>query len=64
MKNIPPTISCFQEIKRIINKIKVGMLCINNPRIICQKVNSEEKTSKENKEMNTTKSIERILGVQ
>jgi len=64
IKTIPPTISCFQDIKRITNKINTGILCINNPTTICQKLNSGEITSNENNAKKQIKIIDRILGVQ
>jgi hypothetical protein len=64
IKTIPPTISCFQDIIRVINKINTGILCINNPTTICQKFNSGEITSNENKAKKQINIIDRILGVQ
>jgi hypothetical protein len=64
IKAIPPTISCFQDINKTTNKIKTGILCINKPTAICQKLNSGEMTSKENNAKKHKKTIDRILGVQ
>lgn len=36
MKAIPPTISYFQEIIKIIKRIRLGMLCMNKPKIVPQ----------------------------
>ena len=38
IKTIPPTISCFQDISKTINKTSEGILCINNPRIVPQNI--------------------------
>ena len=43
IKAIPPTISCFQDINKTTNKTSAGILCINNPTAICQKLNPGEK---------------------
>ena len=64
IKTIPPTISCFQDIHKTINKINTGTLCINNPMSICQKLNSEEITSRDINAKKRIKSIAKILGVQ
>jgi len=64
IKTIPPTISYFQEINRTINKINTGILWINSPNIVCQKLSSEEKTSKDIKARKMRNIIDRILGVQ
>lgn len=64
MKAIPPTISCFQDIKRTTSKINVGILCINSAPIVCQKLSSGEKTSKDIKAKKIIKIIDSILGVQ
>jgi len=64
MKAIPPTISCFHDINKIISKINTGMLCINNPSKICQKLNSGEKTSNDISAKNSKNMIVNILGVQ
>ena len=64
VKMTPPTISCFQDINRTINKINTGILCINNPNIVSQKPNFISKISKENIAKNSIKIIDKILGVQ
>ena len=64
IKAIPPTISYFQDISRTTSKTSAGILCINNAPIVCQKLDSEEKTSNDinaKKDMNI---MDRILGVQ
>ena len=63
-KVIAPTISCFQEIIKRIVKIKTGILCMNNPKIICQMLDSGEITSNENKAKNKINIIDNILGAQ
>jgi hypothetical protein len=57
IKATPPTISCFQDINTIINKINTGILCINNPNTVPQKPNFISKTSKENTAKNNIKII-------
>jgi len=64
IKAMPPTISCFQDINRTINKISAGILCMNNPRIVSQKPNPVPRTSKENIAKNRMKMIDRVLGAQ
>jgi len=64
IKTTPPTISCFQDIDRTANRINTGILCINNPTTICQKLNSGEITSNENNAKKHINIIDRILGVQ
>ena len=64
IKTTPPTISYFQDINRAANRINTGILCINNPTTICQKLNSGEITSNENNAKKHIKIIDRILGVQ
>ena len=64
IKAIPPTISYFQDIHKIINKINTGILCINNPNNIWEKLNPGSKTSKENIAKNNRNIIDKILGVQ
>jgi len=64
IKTIPPTISCFQDINRTINKTNAGILCTNNPNTVSQKPNFMSKTSKENMAKNSIKIIDKILGVQ
>lgn len=64
MKAIPPTISRFQDINITINRINAGMLCISKAPIVCQKVSSNEKTSKDIKNRKNTNIIDNILGVQ
>ena len=64
IKAIPPTISYFQDINRTINKTSAGILCINNPTAICQKLNSGEITSNENNAKKHINIMDRILGVQ
>jgi hypothetical protein len=63
-KAIPPTISYFQDMIRTINKTNVGILCINNPMSICQKLNLEEKTSNDINAKKNINIIDKILGVQ
>jgi len=64
IKIIPPTISCFQDINKTANRINTGILCINNPTTICQKLNSGEITSNENNAKKHINIIDKILGVQ
>ena len=64
MKTIPPTISCFQEIIRTINKTKTGILCMNNPRTVPQKSYCASKISKENMARKRRNKIDKILGAQ
>jgi hypothetical protein len=64
IKTIPPTISCFQDINKTINKINTGILCINNPSTVPQKPNFISKISKEKMAKNSIKIIDKILGVQ
>ena len=64
IKATPPTISCFQDIIKTAKRINTGILCMNNPTAICQKLNSGEMTSNENNAKKHIKIIERILGVQ
>jgi len=64
IKAIPPTISYFQEIIRTTNKISDGILCITNPRIVCQNPRFKSKISNENKAKKRMNSIDKILGVQ
>ena len=61
---IPPTISYFHDINRTINKINTGILCMNNPNTVCQKLNSPEKTSNDINAKNNMNIIDKILGVQ
>lgn len=63
-KAMPPTISCFQDITRMIIRKKEGMLCISNPTIIPQKPSFMSKTSSENKERNRMNRIANTLGDQ
>ena len=64
IKAIPPTISYFQEINRIINKISAGILCMKNPNIVCQKLNPVPKTSSDIKAKKQINIMDKILGVQ
>jgi hypothetical protein len=64
IKAIPPTISCFQETNRTINKINDGILCITNPKIVCQNPRFISKTSSEKRARKRMNSIDKILGVQ
>lgn len=64
IKAIPPTISRFQDISKIIDRINTGILCIINPNIVPQKLKFDSKTSKENIAKNRIKIIDRILGDQ
>jgi len=61
---IPPTISYFHDIIKTTNKIITGILCMNNPINVCQKLNSEEKTSNDINAKNNMNIIDKILGVQ
>ncbi len=54
IKLIPPTISYFHDINKTTSKISAGILCINNPTAICQKLNPGEKTSNENNAKNNS----------
>lgn len=64
IKNIAPTISCFQDINKIIDNINTGILCIKRPIIISFAVAVGVITSNENKAKNNMKIIDNILGVQ
>lgn len=64
MKTIPPTISRFHDIMRTASKMSAGILCMNNPKTICQKLNPGEKTSNENIAKKQMNNIDKILGVQ
>lgn len=64
IKAIPPTISCFQEITKITNKMSDGILCMNNPAIVCQNPKFISKTSSEKRARKRMNSIDKILGVQ
>jgi hypothetical protein len=64
IKTIPPTISRFHDINKTISKINTGILCINKPAAICQKLNSGEITSSENNAKKHINAIDKILGVQ
>ena len=64
IKEIPPTISYFQDINRTINKTRAGILCINNAPSVCQKLNSPEKTSNDINAKNNMNIIDKTLGVQ
>jgi len=64
MKTIPPTISCFQEIIKIINKNKAGILCTNKPTAIWLAVDSGSKISSENNIKKIMNIIDNILGAQ
>ena len=64
IKAIPPTISYFQDINRTINKTSAGILCINNAPNVCQKLNSEEKTSNDINAKKNMNIIDKTLGVQ
>jgi hypothetical protein len=64
IKAIPPTISYFQEINKTTNNMIVGILCINNPSTVSQKLNSEEKTSNDINAKKNMNIIDKILGVQ
>lgn len=63
-KVIAPTISCFHDIIKTIDKIMDGILCINKPINVCQKFNPESKISKENSAKNKINMIDKILGAQ
>jgi len=64
IKKIPPTISYFQDITRMINKKREDKLCINNPSIVPQKPRFISKISRENNAKNKINIIDKILGVQ
>ena len=64
IKAIPPTISYFQDISRTTNKTSAGILCINNPTTVSQKLNSEEKMSNDINARKDMNKIANILGVQ
>ena len=61
---IAPTNSCFQEIIKTTSRISEGILCINNPKTVCQNVYSFPNTSNENNTKKARKIIDSILGVQ
>ena len=46
------------------DKINTGILCANNPAVICQKLNPGEITSNENNAKKQIKIIDRIFGIQ
>ena len=64
IKTIPPTISYFQDIHRIIARTNTGILCIKSPNIVPQKPRFSSKTSSENIVRKRRNSIHRIRGVQ
>jgi len=64
IKPIPPTISYFREIIKIIVKINAGILCINKPTTICQAVNPIPKISNENIIKKRTNITPNIRGAQ
>lgn len=65
IKNIiAPTLSFFQDKINMTTKINDGILCINNPSNISQKLDAESNTSNENIARNNTNIIIIILGVQ
>ena len=64
IKAIPPTISYFQDISRTTNNTSVGILCINNAPSVCQKLNSEEKTSNDINAKKNMNIMDIILGAQ
>lgn len=61
---IAPTISYFQDMNKIINKINDGMLCSKSMINASPKLDAESKTSKENKDKNSINTMARIRGVQ
>ena len=64
IKAIPPTISYFQDISSTTNNTSVGILCISNPTTVCQKLNSEEKTSNDINAKKNMNIMDNILGAQ
>lgn len=64
INTIEPTISYFHEIIRTIIKIKVGILCIKNPKSISLIESPGSNTSKENENKNKINRIDKILGLQ
>ncbi|MCR4285214.1 MAG: hypothetical protein NUV97_04210 [archaeon] len=64
IKAIPPTHSYFQEINKITNKRKDGILWRNSAKIVCQKLSPIPKTSKEKRAKKQINIIDKILGVQ
>ncbi len=64
IKAIPPTISYFHEIIRIIVRIIEGILCMNNPRIVPQKDNFMSNMSRLKRLRKSMKIIASIRGAQ
>jgi hypothetical protein len=64
IKTIPPSHSCFQDIRRTTSKIKTGRLCINNPSAHSRTPLQLSNTSKENIAKKSRNKIERTRGVQ
>ncbi len=64
MNVMPPTISYFQDINRMISKISAGILCINSASTVGQNLEVFSKTSKENIAKKRIKIIANIRGVQ
>jgi hypothetical protein len=64
IKIIPPTKSCFHEINKMNNKMREGILCINNPPRQLKKLLQLSKTSNEKIAKKRRKIIRTIRGVQ
>ena len=64
MNSIPPITSLFQAITNIPVKIKAGILCIKNPRILLPGGSFPLNTSNENMTMERIAIIARIRGIQ
>ncbi|MFH0888236.1 MAG: hypothetical protein V1871_03410 [Planctomycetota bacterium] len=61
---IAPTNSYFQDMIKITSKINAGILCINKPSAVSQKLKFPSKTSNENSIKNKMNAIDIILGIQ
>lgn len=61
---IAPTTSRFQEIIRIMRRIRVGMLCMKSPTTVSQKLYPLPKTSSEKRARKAMNMMDNILGVQ
>jgi hypothetical protein len=64
IKTTPPIISYRQDINKTTSNINAGILCMNNPTDICQKLNPGEITSNESSAKKHINIIDKILGVQ
>ena len=64
MKTIPPIVSHFQEIIRIVVRIRAGILCIRKPISFLPSGSFPPNTSNENIVINRIAIIVKILGIQ